>query len=232
MQKFAQMRMQTRVAIVALALAAAALPAVAGHKTEVDIESLRPELFEQPDGWLLSVRYEVEIEGPPPPEMVFVAHLTDCGQVLADPDGRPFEAAVRLDQPSELDDDEIEFSGCVKLELPAGAIAGTRELRVVGKVLDPRADRLLALASKSPKVHYLPRYTVVEQPVVIEERPVVIERPPVVVVERPAPIVVERHVVLSRPPVVVVERPYIVRPPIVQHGTVIGHRRVVVRTRH
>lgn len=89
------------------------------ERPDVDIDTLKAELFRGPTSATLSVRYEVEIEDCWRPDgFVLVVTPADRRGVLIDEEGRPFDFAIPLDRPTDIDDDEAEFEGQVRIELP------------------------------------------------------------------------------------------------------------------
>ncbi len=120
---------------------------------DVDIESLRGELWRGGGEWLLEVRYDVEIEDylPPPGELELVLYVTEDGYTLVDRDDRPIEFVVPLVHPSEEDDDELEFEDRLVVTLPDGVFRDPDHLRLEGIVVYVGDDYVLDRKSKSIK---------------------------------------------------------------------------------
>lgn len=133
-------------------LAALAAPGRADDRLEVDIDSLKAELWRSGGEWLLDVRYEIEIEDFAPRERFeLILYLTERGRVLTDPDGRPLEIVVPLDEPSEVDDDELEFEAGLTVPLPDRALRDPRKLKIHATVVHAGRDAPLEHKKKSVK---------------------------------------------------------------------------------
>jgi len=84
------------------------------------------------------VTYKVELEGAcPPAGFDLVLSMKDASGELVDPEGRPMRIVVPLQNPSDCDDDEREFTGCVEIPV-AGDFCG---LCVVAEVHGPGDPR-------------------------------------------------------------------------------------------
>jgi hypothetical protein len=125
--------------------------AVAGP--DVDIESLRGELWRASGEWLLEVRYDVEIEDyrPPPGDLELILYVTEHDYTLVDQAGRPIEFVVPLVHPSEVDDDELEFEDRLIVTLPDGVFGNPDRLRLEGIVVRVGDDYALDRKGKSIK---------------------------------------------------------------------------------
>ena len=100
-------------------------------RLDVDFDSLKAELFRVEGEWLLEVRYEVEIEDYNPGdrfELIF--YVAQRKQVLLDDERRRIEYVIPLDNPTDVDDDELEFEQQVTLTLPEGAFRNPRRLKL------------------------------------------------------------------------------------------------------
>ncbi len=133
----------------------AAAPAGDRHhrRPDVDIESLRGELWRSGGEWLLEIRYDVEVEDylPPPGALELILYVTERGHTLVDRAGYPIEFVVPLDRPSEVDDDEIEFEDRITVTLPDGVFHDPGRLRLESLVVHAGDDRPLDRKDKSIK---------------------------------------------------------------------------------
>lgn len=177
-------------------------------KPSADIDKLCADVFPDADGWLIRVRYEVEVEHACA-EHGFVLNLTvedDDAWVCGD-GGRALVTPIELRAPVELRGSvagckgETEFAGEAEIRLPRGAIHCPRDVTVHGRVT--RSGDGCTLDHESDDADYHP-------PVVIVERaPRVVEvvwpvREVVVVRSRPVEVVkVVRPVEVVRPAAVV-----------------------------
>jgi hypothetical protein len=136
------------------ALSAAAAAGDRCHRRcDVDIESLRGELWRSGGEWLLEVRYDIEVEDciPSRGELELVFYVTEHSRQLVDHAGDPIEFFVPLDHPSEVDDDEVEFENRVAVTLPEGVFCDPDRLRLQGFVFRIGDERPLARRDKSIK---------------------------------------------------------------------------------
>ncbi len=126
------------------------------ERPDVDIDSLKASMRYFDGSWHVSVRYEVEVEDSVPSDLRLVLYFTERGRTVRDPKGEPIEFIVPLDEPSEVDDDEIEFEETIILELPDRSFRNPRRLKVhavavygpQGRSLD-RKDRSVKLKTAS-----------------------------------------------------------------------------------
>lgn len=128
-------------------------------RPDADIDSLRADIWYGRGGWLLRVRYEIEIEDFRPGERYeLVIRLTERGCKLVDRKGRPIEIVVPLDRPTEVDDDELEFEGVLTVRLPARVLSNPKRLRIHAAVVPEggvrpldRKDRSVRYRSRWPR---------------------------------------------------------------------------------
>lgn len=170
-----------------LALAAGARPAWAGDhgkccKIDVDIDELDADLYPDGDGWLLTIRYEVDVEDACEGEQLllnFEFSHDDCR--IRQADGRPLLHSIRLDHPTKCDDDEQTFESSIELRLTGDEVGDPDEFEVHAAVTRPGGSCALDKDSTSADVHR-PHVVVQCEPRVVEVRqaePVVVEvRPP------------------------------------------------------
>jgi hypothetical protein len=156
MSSLAQPKWKTASALILVALSASAALADGhrrGARPDVDIESLRGELWRVGGEWLLEVRYDVEVEDylPRPGELDLILYVTEHDGVLADHAGNPIEFVVPLEHPTEVDDDELEFEDRVTVTLPNGTFHDPRHLRLHGVVVHVDGDYPLDRKDKSIK---------------------------------------------------------------------------------
>jgi hypothetical protein len=194
-----------------LALGAIAVPVCAGEhgrccKIEVDIDELDADLYADGDGWLLKVRYEVDVEDACNGEhLTLNLHFSNDDCRVVDADGRVLTHTIPLDQPTECDDDEQTFAGRVELRLDGKTVTDPDDFEVHAAVTRAGGSRVLDRENTSADVHR-PRVVVA-----CESRVVEVEREPVVVEVRrrcTEPIVYVRKE--CRSAVVTVRRPYYV----------------------
>lgn len=201
-----QSRFTTLAACCSFLLAAAgAVPAWAGDhhkccKLDVDIDDLDADLYPDGDGWLLKVRYEVDVEHACGGDhLVLNLQFSDDDCRIADGNGRNLTQVVALDRPSKCDGDEQTFIGCAEIRLAGNAIADPKDVDVHATVTRAGDSCTLDSENTSADAH-LPCVVVECAPRVVEVRhvePVIVVRRPVVYV-RPA----------CYPGVVTVRRPY------------------------
>lgn len=170
-------------------------------RPDADIERLKGSLVSLGDRWRADIDYKVEVEGRWAHRTPLVLSLlvTDDQGVLTDPSGRPIEAQIPLDRPSDIDDDELQYEAGIALDIPNGAFPYPDRLQVEARVIDERDGAVMdhdrsRIRFDAPIV-YEP--VVVERPVVVD--PVIVERPVVYAPAYPAPVVVARP---CPPPVV------------------------------
>jgi hypothetical protein len=123
------------------------------RQPDVDIESLRGELWRSGGEWLLEVRYDVEVEDyvPPPGELELILHVTERDHALVDHTGRSIEFVVPLEYPSEVDDDEVEFEDRTVFTLPDGVFHNPDRLRLEAVAVRAGYDYVLDRKDKSIK---------------------------------------------------------------------------------
>lgn len=122
------------------------------HKADVDIESLKAELFDSGRGWEVVIRYKVEIEDAcPGDEFDVIFELTECGRPLRDRNGRPVQVREQLDWPVEADDDEVKFDDTLSMPVPAGSFCDPGKLRVRAVVVRAEDGRRLDCKEKGVK---------------------------------------------------------------------------------
>ena len=152
--------LQTGLVATMAILAADGATAEAGHRSrysrqrvDVDIDSLKSELWYGRSGPELHVRYEVEIEDASPYDAFdLVLHVTERGRRVTDHHGRPITFILPLQYPSDVDDDEIEFRDRVVLRLIGGRIHNAKRLRLHAEVVRRGTQR--ALDHKDTSVRY------------------------------------------------------------------------------
>lgn len=122
------------------------------RQPDVDIDSLKGELFRVDREWQLEVRFEVEIEDHHPADRFeLILYVSEKGYPLADKRGRRIEYVIALDQPTNVDDDELEFEHRVTLSVPDGAFRNPKRLRLHGRVVYQGEEHPLAHKNKSIK---------------------------------------------------------------------------------
>ncbi|MDM8008370.1 MAG: hypothetical protein QUV05_19695 [Phycisphaerae bacterium] len=104
---------------------------LSGHRTEVDIEDLDAEIRWDGEKWRLFVEYDVEIEHPGAGESFdLVLNLFDKSRR-----NQPVQIIVPLVQPSEVDDDEVEYESTVEARIDARLVGDPTRLRLHGMVV-------------------------------------------------------------------------------------------------
>ncbi|NLE57181.1 MAG: hypothetical protein GX616_02385 [Planctomycetes bacterium] len=101
------------------------------HGTEADIEDLDAEIRWDGEKWRLSVEYDVEIENAGGGESF------DLVLSLFDKRGRntPVQITVQLVQPTEVDDNEVEYESTVEARIDASLVGDPTRLRLRGMVV-------------------------------------------------------------------------------------------------
>lgn len=130
-------------------------------RVDVDIDSLKAELYGHHGRWQLNVRYDVEIEDARRFERFeLVLLVTERGRPLRDRLGRPLEIVIPLDHPTDIDDDELEFKRGLTVRLPNGAFFNPKKLQIRAEIVRVQDGRVLDRKKKSVKyrrTRYLPR---------------------------------------------------------------------------
>lgn len=122
------------------------------RRPDVDMDSLKGELFRVDGEWQLEVRFDVEIEDYRPADRFdLILYVSEKGYRLADEKGRPIEYVIPLDRPTQVDDDELEFEHRVTLSVPDGAFRNPKRLRLHGRVVFQGEEHPLAHKDKSIK---------------------------------------------------------------------------------
>ena len=151
-------RSSSVISVLTIAIAAAA-PAWADderrERPDVDIDSLKASMRYYDGSWHVSVKYEVEVEDGVPSDLRLVLYFTERGRTVLDPTGEPIEFIVPLDEPSEVDDDEIVPTrasqgnavgriaiGCPVVDRTSRRSGGMHEA-VVGQVVERFAECLV-----------------------------------------------------------------------------------------
>jgi hypothetical protein len=126
----------------------ATAPTARGDGPDVDIDSLKAEIraVRNSDGhveWRISVKYKVEADQPVAGDLRLSFRLTEKDELVRDPDGEPIELSIPLNQPAEVDGDEVEFRGQPMIVLPERCIHRPRSLRLhaVARGNDQEWDR-------------------------------------------------------------------------------------------
>lgn len=197
--------------------------ALAGDRIDADIDTLQADLYHDAPGWLLKVRYSVEVEDACRGERFLLSMtLTEDGCALLDEFGRPITLTVPLMRTIERDGDERTLAGCTDVQLPPRSIRDPDDVEIEAIVAREGGSRVLDRedcdvdfrGSCGPAVEiHQPRPVFVTQPapIVLRQPQTIIVRDtrPVVVREvRPAPIVVRPAPIVVREP-----RPIVVRQP-------------------
>lgn len=158
---------------------------------DVDFDGLKADLRLAGNDWVMWFLYEIEINDAPSSEaFTLVLDVEEHGRRLVDAESKPVQIAVPLDRPVDGDDDEQEYAGTLEVTLPAGSVRDADGLKLVGRVIRERDQRVFE--QRSTRVDFLRPVVHVREvvtPVVVEPVPVVIERRVV------APVVVERRYV-------------------------------------
>lgn len=105
------------------------------------IEELKGKGCCTPEGLSGCIRYEVETEYIAPGQLDLVLEFSHRGQKLTDEQGRPITVVVPLDDPSDVDDEEIEYKGSVPTPLPSGPWC--EDLRIHGQVVNRGTNTVL-----------------------------------------------------------------------------------------
>lgn len=129
--------MRSNLTIATLLAAAIGLtsPALAGH-LEGDLDDLDAELIAEPQTWRLVVEYEVEIEDARPGDAFdLVFHISENGYVLPDAQGRPYQIVIPLDQPTEIDDDEMTFESRFSVQIGYNSFQDPDHLRLHARLI-------------------------------------------------------------------------------------------------
>ncbi len=123
-------------AVLGVAMSCLGAEAHAGHDVEVDIEHLKGYLYRTADGWQLHVRYEVEIEDAYSDDQFdLILYLTEKGRPVHSDQGRLVEYVVPLDNPTEVDDDEVKFERDVTIDLPEKPFINPKRVRLHGMIV-------------------------------------------------------------------------------------------------
>jgi len=146
--------------VTVVALAASAGQALADHeyarRPSVDIDKISGDLYEHGADWRLLMKFQVEIEGHRRSDapLVLVVDVVDPAGTLIDAEEQPFQFVIKLDRPTDVDDDEIEFEGGAEMILPDPLVADPLALRLSARVLDERDGMILAAKTRSVDYDY------------------------------------------------------------------------------
>jgi hypothetical protein len=120
---------------------------------EVDFERFDAGLYCTCDGWKLCVGYKIEIEDARCNDAFdLVLELRRCGHAVRDDDGKPTSFVIPLDCPDDIDDDELEFKGRFRTELPRDAFCCPKKHDVVAFVVDREDGRPISRCVRS-RIH-------------------------------------------------------------------------------
>lgn len=109
------------------------------HGIDADIDSLDTELRHAGADWEIIIEYEVEIEGPIGGDVfVLVLELFEDEQPVIDENGAPLVMEIELINPSERDDDELEFEDRISATVPKAWIGDDDDLELVAKLIRVR----------------------------------------------------------------------------------------------
>lgn len=125
--------------VVGLAIAGAGAAGADEHRRckgwDADIESLKGQMRPIDDGWLLAVRYEVEVEHARVTDVFELElELTECDRRVVDSQGNTIVMIIPM-QVEEYDDGELELAGCAEFTIPAAAIGPAGKIKLHGAVV-------------------------------------------------------------------------------------------------
>lgn len=111
-----------------------------GRRSEVeaDIDELKARMHFENGQWILSIKYEVEIEDAwPEDRFELILALTEGRRPLIDPSGRPMVMNIPLDQPQRVKDggEEIIFRDTIVVPVQDGLFGRPKDLRVDAHVV-------------------------------------------------------------------------------------------------
>jgi hypothetical protein len=113
---------------------------------KADIDKLDAELHHDGAQWIVDVKFEVELETSRRIEgLALVLHVDEHGRTVTGDEDQPLEVVIPLDNPSDVDDDEVEFKQSLSFPIPEDAVD------------NPAALRLTALVATSPDAPILAR---------------------------------------------------------------------------
>ncbi len=125
-------------------------------RADADIESLDATLRLSSIGAELIVRYDIEIEDARYGERFnLLLEIEQCDGLVRDATGRPVLLVVPLNNPSDVDDDELEFEDADTLSVPAPRdMAKLRNTRLIATVVRAGSDRPLDQERENLRVEF------------------------------------------------------------------------------
>lgn len=119
---------------------------------DVDIDSLKAELSRDRSGWLLDVKYDIEIEDYYSGDRFeLILYLSENNRELSDRRGRRIEYVIPLDRPTKAKRDELEFERRASLTVPDRVFRNPKHLRLHAVVVYAGDDRALKHKDRSVK---------------------------------------------------------------------------------
>lgn len=120
-------------------------PVASDEVLEVKIKKLQGEVWHGQNQWHLSMRYDVEFEGPEPQgkHMLRLSFL-EAGRTVVDANGRLVQIDVELKNPIRKGDDEIRFADVLTVDMPTGELHTGEKVRALAAVVRAQGDIVLA----------------------------------------------------------------------------------------
>ncbi len=148
------LKMLKSVPILAMVMSAglmSAQAAQAGH-VDVDIDRLKAQIRQDTRGWRVFVDYKIEIEDARPYDRFEVLlTFSERGRLLVDRLGRPLEVGIPLVDPTDIDDDELEFRDGLTVNLPHGVLHNPKKLKIHAEVISVAQGRVMDRKAKRVK---------------------------------------------------------------------------------
>ena len=119
---------------------------------DVDIDRLEAEIRQDTHGWRVFVDYQIEIEDAPRYDRFeLLLTFSERGRPLVDRLGRPIEVAIPLVDPTDIDDDELEFRDGLTINLPHGVLHNPKRLKIHAEVVSVAQGRVMDRKAKRVK---------------------------------------------------------------------------------
>ncbi len=119
---------------------------------DVDIDRLKAEIRQDTHGWRVFVDYQIEIEDARRYDRFeLLLTFSERGRPLVDRLGRPIEVVIPLVDPTDIDDDELEFRDGLTINLPHGVLHNPKRLKIHAEVVSVAQGRVMDRKTKRIK---------------------------------------------------------------------------------
>ncbi len=109
---------------------------VRDRSVKAKIDSLDADLLHAGPDWQISIEYEVEIEGQIGNDWyLLVLELVEDDRPVVDENGAPLVMEIELLQPTDRDEDELEFEDRISTSVPKVWVGDDDDLELVAKLV-------------------------------------------------------------------------------------------------